>query len=378
MKLHFFIHEKITQKVIQNFTKTNSDNIYIVLDNDKSFQRNYPRQVFLVKENQLLNVTLKTLNSRKIDKAVFHSLNLSFAKLLSSSIFSEIIVVWVIWGFDLYNLPRIRNSLLLPLTHNVYRNQIRTYRLGPIELKLSNKYKIYPLTRNLFGEIKQYKEIEGVLSKIHHIATYLKQDYNFFLRYYPQKMIYRPLRFLSIDQYINRNLLVANAERNSIWVGNSNSYENNFFDGMAWLAQRNVLNKKVVVPLSYGADNYHKKLVCEFGYELFQDNFIPLTDFVSLDDYTRIINSVRIAMFFHLRQQAMGTIIALMYSGAAVVLSENNPSFEFFQSIGVVVWSYESIDVELPEISVIQIVQNRKVLSDYFKEDNVLRDMKNL
>lgn len=378
MKLHLFIHEKITQKVIENFIKTNSDDHYIVLDNRSTFQREYPSQVFLVREKQLQKVTLRVLSSGNIEKVVFHSLNLSFTSLLLSSIFSGISITWVIWGFDLYNLPRIRNSLLLPMTGNVYKNQRKTYNLGPFKIELSNKYKIYRLTRNLFGEIRQYKEIEAVLTEIDEIATYLKQDYDFFLRYYPRKVSYKHLRFLSINQYINLDLLDSSVERNSIWVGNSNSYENNYFDCLAWLAQRNILSNKVVVPLSYGADNYHKKAVCKLGQEFFQDNFIPLTEFVSLDDYTGIINSVRVAIFFHLRQQAMGTIISLMYSGAAVILSERNPSFEFFRGIGAVLWSYESIDFDLPEITPIQIDKNRKALSEYFKEENVLRDMKNI
>ena len=378
MKLHFLIHEKVTFRIIENFSKACSKDIFIVTYDDSITKPAYPKSVFTIQYRKLENKAIDVLRSFDVDKIVFHSLNLNFSKLILNPVFSKRYIVWVIWGFDLYNLPKIRKHLLMPITKQVYCRERKSYKLFWIKFKLSNRFKTYPLISMFFGEIKQYKIIEDSLKNVDAIATYIKQDYEYFVHFYGGNMGFNQLRFMTINQYINIDLISKEENRDALWIGNSNSYENNYFDCMDWVAQRNILCNKIYVPLSYGINDFHKNAVCEIGYNLFEGKFKPLLDFLDFNEYTKILNEVRVALFFHSRQQAMGTIISMLYSGVTVIMSEGNPGYHFFRDIGVNLWAFEFVDNSLPQITKNQATHNKRVLADYFKEDHVLSDMKML
>lgn len=55
-----------------------------------------------------------------------------------------------------------------------------------------------------------------------------------------------------------------------------------------------------------------------YGINLFGDNFILLTEFLSPEEYAKILANVDVAIFAHRRQQALGNILALIYIGKKV------------------------------------------------------------
>lgn len=72
---------------------------------------------------------------------------------------------------------------------------------------------------------------------------------------------------------------------------------------------------KIFCPLSYPDDKKYIQQVTEAGSELFGNDFVPLTEFMSYDKYVEFLNDMDIGIFNNNRQQGMGNITNLLYLG---------------------------------------------------------------
>ncbi len=61
------------------------------------------------------------------------------------------------------------------------------------------------------------------------------------------------------------------------------------------------------------------KKVISRGEEWFGDKFVPMTDFMSFEQYLEVFKSLDVAIFNHRRQQAMGHTIMLFSIGKTVL-----------------------------------------------------------
>src|SRR5690606_34099610 len=150
-------------------------------------------------------------------------------------------------------------------------------------------------------------------TKINFFCTYIKEDFELYSKYYPNKLEYCEIGYLTINQYLaGQNDLRINNNAKDIIIGNSNSLENNHLDVFEIIKDSN-FNERVFVPLSYGIDQKYKSVVLSRGKELFNDKFYPLLDFMERDKYFNLLSGCSAAVFYHYRQQAMGNILALLY-----------------------------------------------------------------
>ena len=136
---------------------------------------------------------------------------------------------------------------------------------------------------------------------------------------------------------------------------------------------------KIFVPLSYGPNEVYKEEVIKRGTTLFGNSFVPLLDFMERTVYIDILASCTTGVFYHYRQQAMGNIIAMLYIGARVYLSNKNPAYQFFVKNGITVFDFDK-DYEVfknTKLEINIVKKNRKMLSDMFSEQKVLEDIRN-
>lgn len=110
-----------------------------------------------------------------------------------------------------------------------------------------------------------------------------------------------------------------------ILVGNSASYANNHLEVFDILARVDLAGRRVIAPLSYGESESYKDLVIEAGHARFGEDFLPLTDYLPLDEYIDVIASCGHVVMGHRRQQALGNIVAALCAGADILLDERNP-----------------------------------------------------
>src|SRR5690606_25000226 len=121
----------------------------------------------------------------------------------------------------------------------------------------------------------------------------------------------------------------------------------------------------IIVPLSYGNSHYREKII-EEGRRIFGDRFIPVIDFLSLEEYIDLLRSCSTVIMNHLRQQAAGNLYISLYLGARVYLDPANPLYDEFRSNGLSVYKLNEISANSlrQELNTEWITKHRKILKE--------------
>jgi len=339
MIVHFIIDEKVSSQIIDNFGRDKKNNSFLVFSqgNELTHLKGYEDRVRIFHfEKEDIN---EVLSQWTVSGILTHAMHLEYAEAINC-LKLQCRLGWYTWGFDIYALPRIKPKTYAIQTAGYLRSSERFLGLRRWLLKSD-------LLRSVFYRFRSDKDRYSILfqamKKLDFMATYLREDYDFFKRYYPEykmKFVYAP--FSTIDQYLagNESLRVKSGSNNML-IGNSNSVESNHLDAFKRIAEAGQDYGQVYVPLSYGKDLNYRQRVLATGEERLGEQFEPLMDFMDRSRYLEILQSCSVGIFYHYRQQAMGNIMAMLYMGSRVYLSEKNPAFAFFSSNNIRVFSLE-------------------------------------
>lgn len=380
MIIHFVVDEKIIDQIIDNFLQVSPNHQFLVFTENKNDNFNHITYTgpFIRSFNYIEDDINEVLSNTKADAIILHQLNLKFANTVNK-IKNSIQIAWIAWGFDVYSLPNIKPSLYAPITKQFI------LKCRPAS-SLVWSIKKYNFARVIFYRLKgkrdPYREIFKAIDRINFFSTYIREDFDYFSKYYHKNNLgFLESSFSTIDQYLagNNNLRVDEFAT-SVIIGNSNTLESNYLDVIGKIQEKRDQINKIYCVLSYGKNNDHKKQVISEGEKQLGDKFQPLTDFMPREQYLEMLQSCSAGIFFHYRQQAMGNIIALLYLGSRVYLSERNPAYNFFLRNGIVVNSFENdFDRYLnTKLSYEDAENNRKKLDLIFSKEKVISDLKNL
>ena len=97
-------------------------------------------------------------------------------------------------------------------------------------------------------------------------------------------------------------------------------------------------------------------------------------DYLSLDDYNKVLLSANVFIYCNWRQEAVGNILIALYIGGKVFLDKRNPLLDFYRRLGIVIFSLDelnqnSIDTFLSDS---EIQKNRKILDKYYSKERQL------
>lgn len=106
-----------------------------------------------------------------------------------------------------------------------------------------------------------------------------------------------------------------------IVIGNSATKSNQHFDIFDKMSYLDLENAIIYCPLSYGDDQYRKRVI-KRGKELFDNKFIPITEYMSYEKYVEFLNSCDVGIYNHNRQQALGNISLMLNLGKKVYTSD--------------------------------------------------------
>jgi hypothetical protein len=379
MILHFVIDGKLTDQIIENYLAVSEKNFFLVfgMKGDMNYQRINKTGDFLGRftETDDINSIIEKLNAKAI---ILHSLSYDYAKTVIG-IRKEITICWVVWGYDLYFLPKIEPLIYAKKTSEFLK---RKYPMIVLKRKIIRSDKL----RNYYYRIFNWKQdkIRTILlaqEKIKYFLTYIREDFDIYSNYYPNRFKFLYGTVSSIDQYLagDKNLSIF-SDANNILIGNSFSPSSNYLDVLPVIA-RNIQNfDKVYIVLSYGNNEKHKKFVIKRASKLLIDHFHPLLEFMNRKDYVKILQTCSTGIFFHYRQQAMGNIIAMLYMGSRVYLSSKNPAYKFFIRNNIVVNSLEEEFEQygFSRLNIDIVKQNQQHLDMIFSREKVLIDLRNV
>jgi len=281
-------NDKFTIPFIE-FINSNFDvekNKFIIIDINKEFDCDISNinNAFIFNEYEF-NDLIK--NSKQI---ILHSLFMGTNKFYMQLLKNRKILYkfnWVIWGADLYYFKKTNFN---------------------IKQKMINSFKKY------------------VIRKFGYITTLVKNDYELAKKYCKVTGKYRPGMYVNpVKLDYLENILKYRNEHScvNIQIGNSANPSNNHIEIIHKLSRYKDENINIYVPLSYSGDREYIELVKKEGKKIFENKFIPITEFMNPQEYGKFLGGIDIAIFNNDRQQALGNIFALSYLGAKIYMRNN-------------------------------------------------------
>lgn len=380
--LHIVPDDKFIDGAIDIFNQTSSINTYVSIDAVESFTyiKSHAAEVQILSKETLLPLIM----NGGYHLVAFHTLPREKYELVLP-IPSEIKVLWLAWGYDLYSpfgkMPAILPiDLYKPLTSELINppvEEVSPYKRLKRLIKRVIYYKKYRIAyleeqRIIQEEIRLQK---ALLGRIDYMSTVLPSEYemlcklqNFHAEYFPFQYAFKD-DFSFCDMYDNAD---------KILLGNSATETNNHLDIIALLNQRNIKNE-CILPCSYGSSEYLQKLKQTLlGH---QTNLHVIENFLPQAEYATLLCSCRVGIFGHLRQQAVGNILICMLHGSKVYLYRDSIAYKYFSKAGYHVYTIED-DLTNDHISVAlteeQQSKNRNLAIEQFTQSRVVNRLEEI
>jgi hypothetical protein len=301
---------------------------------DNYFIRNY---ISVIGNARLLKDLLSA------DKVIVHSLA-SPALLLFLTLFPVLQkkVVWIIWGKDLHFYRLI--------------NRKRFY------------HRIYEWFR-----IKSIRNIGTIVTSIREDYDILKEIYQVSGNFIECNALY----FYSFSNSLGE--VSDSSELKTILLGNSGSESNKHKEAIQILSTKKENISIVYCPLSYGGSKKYREEIIEFGNRLFGDKFVPLVDFIPLEQYKQILAEVDIGIFNHDRQEGLANVWTLIFLGKTIYLKNDVSSALYFRRVGIKINSVEDIcKIGLISQECEILKENQQVLLQIMSAENSVESWKKI
>ncbi len=369
MILHIVDNEKFLEKTITTFeTIYPNKNSFLVGEEGRSFNDLNA----LKARTQLVNEKINTESynrmflemSEKVSLIIFHNLYKTYKLELINKYKGIVKVAWVFWGAELYGLNPKYNSLL-PFTEAAYMNSL------PF---------VFKIKKGIFSRLKKrhYWTVfkKALSTKIDYVLTNLEEDINLLESFTNTSNKRGWFSYYSIDaKSIETNLSLY---KRNILIGNSSSETNNHFDTFNILSKKELIDQKLYIPLTYG-DKKYGQLVINKAKVLFGEHAMPMTDFLTLSEYTKIIDSCAVLIMNHTRQQAFNTIMIAIARGCKVFLREENSIYNALRKEGFIIFSIQN-DIEketaFDSLSIQDQTYNLNLIKEKYSDDVVIQKIK--
>lgn len=355
--LHIIPNEKFTTPCIEFINKnfTDEEHLFLVIDGVstkkivlKKYQ-NVRHIVSLYKvQNRYLGWIFSIISlsflfpilfyySLKSKKIYFHGL---FDKryILFLYVFTFFLKksYWLVWGGDLYCYRKRKNRFL----NKIY-------------------YRMESLVKGNFRGYLTLTKGDYVLAK----KWFLAKGESYVTPMYPNSL-YKDLK---LDNFF------SNKDELYIQIGNSGDPENNHYDILKKLSKFKDDRIKIYCILSYGGSEVYKRDLIKYGNEVFKEKFIPILNFMKLDEYMKFISNIDIAIFAHKRQQGVGNISSFLSMEKTVYLREDVTTYEDFVNLGIKIKSFEKIN-ELEKLEIFNkevLRKNKEIMKKEFSEERL-------
>lgn len=328
---HFFLHVLFDEKVVNSFismmeTAFPNESTYLIIR-----RKGKPNRVEsgenIVSFDEKSNDLKRFLSNISVYKHVcLHAMGgYKFYQYINHTSIS-----WVIWGGDLYE------PLLESKGYENYYDKEQQYkvRAGRMPVWL---YKLLVTLRDS-GSVKR---MEKVINKLSYFITDNGCDEDVFNRYFGDKNITFPgtINYYPIENLIDESKREKECYGSAVWVGNSAAANGNH----VWVFEKlkNFSDDiKILTPISYG-DVRFVKFIDNEGRKILGDKFVPLKDYLPVNDYYSKFLQANAFIFGHFRQCAVGNILMAFYFGGKVFLSNRNPLLSMYKENGFTVYSIE-------------------------------------
>lgn len=343
MIVHLFTSDKFAEPYIKFINKNfeiQNHRFYIIGDEKYIKDKNIKNIIFFKRNISEILRLLKDLN--KSYKVMVHGL---FYNDVVRILFIQPWILkkctWFIWGGDLYyyNLPKENFKMKL----NEFFRKFIIKRFGALTMQVEGEVE---LARKWYGARGEYK----------YSFLYLSNVYR------------------GVDKNVEKDL-----DKKYIMIGNSADPTNNHKEVFEKLKSYRNSNIEIICPLSYGGTDGYREKVINYGKNIFNEKFVPITDFIEINKYWELLNKIDIGIFNHKRQQALGNITALLGLGKKVFIRSDITTWGFCEKHKLKVYDITSENIDLlGKISEEDIENNSNIVKSEFTEKKLKEDMEKI
>lgn len=269
---------------------------------------------------------------------------------------------WSLWGGDFYPYCNLE----------LYDNETKKL-IDKIKKGKNNSLK------SRFQEYVSLKLRKKAIDKIDFMLTWNHFDYNMVYNQFSSKAKFKYFVYPKQNNYELLDKLYNESENNkkniTIQLGNSGDYTNNHISMLRQLSKyKETNNFTILAPLAYGDEEYIAEVIKE-GKKIFGDRFQPMTGYIPLEEYYKLLNNVDVAIMNHFRQQGAGNIVTLLYLGKKIYLNKEITTYNTFKEWGLNIYNIDSIVREsfndFININKKEIQENRIMIKQKFNNDAI-------
>jgi len=245
----------------------------------------------------------------------------------------DIPIIWIYWGSDALDLALMSDTLLASKTFKYYRKPLQikdfvTKPLQSIKTFIKRTFKIKTQSQQ-----HRFNESKKAISRINYIAHYLENEVDYIRKFYQCNPKWINFNYGTISQIIQGSVKREIADEKHIILGNSAAATNNHLDALIALKQKKYQGK-IICPLSYSGKPEYIEMIIKTGKEKFGDRFVPLIDFIPLEEFNAIVSKASFIYMNHNRSQGAGAIWNALYNGTPVILTPQNPLYKNLGNLG--------------------------------------------
>jgi len=336
MIVHLFEDQKFVDITIENFENVSVGlNKYIVFSSNQELKYVSRKEQTLILPNSSYKLDLDLIY-KDCQLLIIHFLSPIKLYVLKNKP-PHIKVIWSVWGSDAYDHFSDQN-FSEPFTNNVRRSLFQ----------LRKSFYLYTLYHLVRYRVKPLRKELKLLQLVNYVITVLPYEFNII-----KKEFSLMAEYIDYSYGVNKFNSFSNSPLgNSILIGNSATSANNHLDVFDIIKDT---NKKLIVPLSYGAYDYknYKELVILEGMRIFKNSFTPIEEFMPLQQYRELTLSCNSVIMYHIRQQALGNIFMSLFQGMRVFLNSKSLTYIYLKDEGMIIFAlkqdYKLIGIELNE-----------------------------
>jgi len=259
--------------------------------------------------------------------------------------------------------------------------------IGPSTRALLGRTTPYQLLRHGYKQVVRYLHQKGLkyslkldaISKIKLVGISDVDEAHYFKSLGILKEGIEPIRFFYYRAEELGPEILPSPERKNILVGNSAAFTNNHLEIFELVAALNLTGQQLVVPLGYSDNDGYVERLSQKAKRLLGNRYQPVLDFMDINAYQAKLRDCGYAIFNHLRQQALGTILMALQMGLRVFLNREGRNYLFFKRLGfhfnAVIDIVVVAGILQTPLAPAEVGHNRKLLQKLCSLDRIVKDL---
>lgn len=275
-------------------------------------------------------------------------------------------IVWFAWGMDL-----VHASVYSPF-FKVHQSSTQYQILKEKGLNEWIRFIRYSARHLLHWKCEFIRDVDAIMDRIDACVVGTDGEYDLLQKMYRGKT---PKRLEFNYNYVDVESHQFGEGKN-ILLGNSSWTYNNHTEAFLRLSKMDLGERKVIVPLSYGPKE-DRTWIVNMGKKYLGDRFIPILDFMPIDQYTELMNSCGHFVSNSNVQMAAGNILLAVQQGLRIHLHPKNPFYKHYLKHGVSVDDFSRIQSSsLTPLSIKQKEDNLLAIQSLYSYDKVMNEHK--